>query len=86
MSVDITHMLSSLLELHQEDPSAPGLLLSKLPDGSIYGALQRFTKPFGKEKVVLAKHRAETLEEVLQVLDNYLVLAKETNNGLCNRE
>jgi hypothetical protein len=51
-----------------EDPTSPGLLVSRLRKGGIYASVLRYEKAFGQGKKVAYKARGTDLLAVLQEL------------------
>lgn len=62
-----------------DDPTAPGLLVSRLKKGGVYVSVLRFEKPFGAGKKVAYKARAATLPTALR--DVAKQIANEGSNN-----
>lgn len=58
---------------YKSDPSTPGLLISKLKNGSFYTSILRFQKPFGKEKKVAFKTTSANLDLALEDLAKQVI-------------
>lgn len=58
----ITKQLS---EMFPEDPSAPCITVSLLPNGNFYVSLCRFQQRMGEGRIVLVKCQRDSLEEAL---------------------
>lgn len=70
-------VLDTLLRVIQQmwptDPSAPGVVLSRLSNGKFYGSIVRYSERYGGEKSVVFKTQQETLAEVARALAQRLV-------------
>jgi hypothetical protein len=69
-TISVEALLQSIAEAIQfkfpGDPSAPGILVSRLKHGEMYVSIVRFKAAFGKEKVVQYKSRQKTLLAALE--------------------
>lgn len=50
---------------YKEDKTCPGVTVSRLKNGDYYCSIVRYDGPFAKEKVLVAKSRAEDLQSAL---------------------
>lgn len=71
-------LASAATALFGEDPSAPSVVCSKLPNGKFYVSVVRYTEPFGKGKTVVHKACEETAEAAI---DQMLQAFQVNTNG-----
>jgi hypothetical protein len=76
-TISIENLLQSIMEAVQfkfpNDPSAPGVLVSRLKNGEIYVSVVRFKAAFGKEKTVQYKAKEKTLGKALENIATQIV-------------
>lgn len=65
----VKKLVKELVEQRRDDPSAPSLIISMLPNGKWYGSLATYTGRFGQGKEVLCSAQCHELEQVIDSLE-----------------
>jgi hypothetical protein len=68
----LNEILDLLAKSFPDDPSAPSVVLAKLPNGKFYGSLVRYEKPFGEGRQVLFKKAADDLDTIFTLMKEVL--------------
>jgi hypothetical protein len=66
-------LLTVITDQWKGDPSAPGVTLSRLPNGLYYGSLCRYHGGFGNTREIVAKAQDADLGKVIRILGNVYV-------------
>lgn len=85
MSPLMVMLIQAIAEAYPADPSAPGLVLSLLPNGNAYGSIVRYEQKFGGGKFTVCAASCADFPSVIDSLSKQWLKCEtpKANVGAC---